>query len=297
MGSRESFADVWAYERFHALELLSRALPIEIGRRLAPLAGRASARWRRDLYAIVVENQARILGCSAADDRAKRSATEAFVRYARYWAETFRLPALPPADLLRRTEARGLERLDDALRGGRGCILVGAHFGNYDAGVAYLAARGHEIVAVVEDLRPPRLERLFARHRARLGVRSLPRRHGPSLRTQVLIRRVLAGNGIVGLLADRDLSGPGIEVEMFGAKRLVPAGPAALARATGADIVVGHTLSHGRGWRVELTTRLHPSPESDDVQSLTQTVATALQRSIELRPADWHLFERGWESA
>ncbi len=294
MGSRESFADVWAYQRFRALELLSRALPIGIGRRLSPIAGRASARWRRDLYAIVVENQARVLGCSTSDDRAKRSATEAFVRYARYWAETFRLPALPPAELMRRTEARGLERLDDALRGGRGCILVGAHFGSYDLGAAYLAARGHEVVAVVEDLRPRRLQRLFSRHRARLGVRSLPRRRGTGLRAE--IGRVLAANGIVGLLADRSLSGAGIEVEMFGAKRLVPDGPASLALATGAEIVVAHALSHGHGWRAEVTTRLRPSPESDDVRSLTQSVATALERTIEIRPSDWHLFERGWES-
>ena len=295
MGSRESVADAWAYQRFRALEVLSRALPLGIGRRLSPLAGRASAWWRRDLHAIVVENQARILGCSVTDGRAKRSATEAFARYARYWAETFRLPALPPAELVRRTEARGLERLDEALRGGRGCILVGAHFGNYDAGVASLAARGYEVVAVVEDLRPPRLERLFARHRARLGIRSLPRRRGTGLRTEIC--RVLAGNGIVGLLADRSLSGSGIEVEMFGAKRRVPAGPASLALATGAEIVVAHALSHGRGWRTEMTTRLRPSRESDDVRSLTQRVATALERTIELRPADWHLFERGWKSA
>ena len=59
----------------------------------------------------------------------------------------------------------------------------------------------------------------------------------------------LARNGVVALVADRDLTGRGVEVEMFGATRRVPAGPALLSISTGAPLVVVSVYETRDGWR------------------------------------------------
>ncbi len=47
------------------------------------------------------------------------------------------------------------------------------------------------------------------------------------------LKQLLSENWMIALVADRDLTGRGIEVEMFGATRRVPAGPALLSLTLG----------------------------------------------------------------
>ena len=47
----------------------------------------------------------------------------------------------------------------------------------------------------------------------------------------------MGGAGLLPLLADRDLTAKGLEVDLFGHKARVAAGPAALSVTTGAPLV------------------------------------------------------------
>jgi len=50
---------------------------------------------------------------------------------------------------------------------------------------------------------------------------------------------VLRRNEPIGIIADRDLTGSGIEVELFGARTKIPAGPALLSSQTGRRLRFG----------------------------------------------------------
>ena len=52
-----------------------------------------------------------------------------------------------------------------------------------------------------------------------------------------ILRERLRDGGVVCLLADRDLTASGVEVSFFGETARMPAGPAALALATGAALL------------------------------------------------------------
>ena len=66
------------------------------------------------------------------------------------------------------------------------------------------------------------------------------------------LKQRLSENWMVALVADRDLTGRGIEVEMFGATRRVPAGPALLSLSSGAPLVVCPVYTRDDGWEVRI---------------------------------------------
>ena len=58
-----------------------------------------------------------------------------------------------------------------------------------------------------------------------------------------ILLQTLRDGGVVGLLCDRDIQGNGVEVEFFGERVRIPAGPATLALRTGATLVAAACYS------------------------------------------------------
>jgi phosphatidylinositol dimannoside acyltransferase len=282
-----------AYWTYRSAEALGAATPDRLGRPLARILGDLGARMLPGVRMTVAANQARVLGVDPGSDLARVAAREAFELYARYWYDTFRVRAIEDDEVLRRTTANGLEHIDAALEDARGVICALPHTGNWDAAGRWLSILGYRIAAVAEVLRPPRLFELFLRHREELGMRIVPLAGG----TGRPLRRLLAENWIVALVADRDLTGRGIEVEMFGAPRRIPAGPALLALSSGAPLVPCALYTTPTGWHVEISPPVDAALTGDrraDATAITNAIACHFERVIAAHPADWHLFQPGW---
>lgn len=213
---------------------------------------------------------------------------DALRSYARYWREVFRLPGLSAERVEAGTQVRDSEHLLDALAAGRGVILALPHTGNWDHAGAWLVGRGVPFTTVAERLRPEQLYDRFVAFRESLGMEVLPLTGGrPPFDT--LVERLQAG-GTLCLLADRDLSARGVDVEFFGAATRMPAGPASLALRTGAALVPVTLAFRPDGWSI----RFHPQLPSTDVATMTQTMADAFARGIAEAPQDWHMLQRLW---
>ncbi len=282
----------WAYR---ALESVATRLPEPLGRRLFRTLGRIAHATLPGVRATVAANQARVLG-SPPGTRVVRAATrEAFELYARFWYDAFRIRALSPEEVLRRTRLEGLEHLEAALADGKGCIAAIPHMGNWDVAGAVIAASGLPIAAVAEVLKPPRLSELFVRHREELGMRIVPLAEGANVGQQVA--GLLSENWLIALVADRDLSGRGVEVEMFGATRRLPAGPGLLSITSGAALVVCSSHTTEDGWIVRIGPPLDVPRTGNtraDVAAVTREIAAAFERAISAMPPDWHLFQPAW---
>jgi phosphatidylinositol dimannoside acyltransferase len=294
----ETPKETLAYWGYRSLERVAMALPERIGRWAFAALGRTAYRSLPNLRATVGANQARVLGADPGDDRVALATREAFELYARYWFDAFRIRAMTKDEFNDRMRVVGREHVDRALEAGRGCICVLPHLGNWDAGGHWFGANGYRIAAVAEELRPRRLYELFTRHREQLGMRVIGLEKDAHVGTQ--LKQLLAANWMVALVADRDLSGRGIEVEMFGAPRRVPAGPALLSLTSGAPILPAPTATLDRGWEV----RFEPPLEIErtgslraDVAELSRLMAERFERAIAARPTDWHMFQPGWEDA
>ena len=214
-----------AFLAYRAGAELARVVPPPIGepttRGLARGLLRASSGRRR----VVEATLRRVTGGGLEGVALDRAVRTVFANYGRYWYELFRLPDLTADEVRGRFRIEGFHHIEVAAAEGRGVILALPHLGNYDWAGAWLALRGYPPVVVVEALEPPELFEWFRSTRTRLGMDVVPL--SPAAAAQV--SRALTAGRIVCLLADRDLSGTGVEVVFFGEPTTLPEGPALLA--------------------------------------------------------------------
>ncbi|MGC1210284.1 MAG: phosphatidylinositol mannoside acyltransferase, partial [Micromonospora sp.] len=218
--------------------------------------------------------------------------------YARYWMEAFRLPALSRREILAGFRLDGVEKLAADVESGRGAVVALPHAGNWDAAGAWVAATGWPITTVAERLKPEAVYERFLAFRQGLGMEILPTHGGERPAFDVLVDRLRAGT-VVPLLADRDLSARGIEVDFFGARTRMPAGPALLALRTGAPLYVASLWYEPDGARAAIHGPLElPDPASGPldvrVRMVTQRIADGLAAGIARHPEDWHMLQRMW---
>ncbi|AHH95818.1 phosphatidylinositol mannoside acyltransferase [Kutzneria viridogrisea] len=214
--------------------------------------------------------------------------------YARYWCETFRLPAMDPEAVHVGVEdnASGQEYLHAAMREGNGVVIALPHSGSYDVAGVWLLGHTGTLTVVAQRLRPEAVYQRFTKFRRSLGFEILPTSGGDRPPAEVLADRLRA-NRVVCLFADRDLTERGVPVTFFGETTKMPAGPAYLAATTGAALLPVGCWFTERGWGL----RVHPPIKVAGVEgigSATQALADVFAADIAAHPADWHMLQRLW---
>jgi KDO2-lipid IV(A) lauroyltransferase len=158
------------------------------------------------------------------------------------------------------------------------------------AGV-WLVWKHGTFTTVNERLKPESLYNRFIAFRESLGFEMLPLSGGERPPFDVLAER-LRDNRAVCLMADRDLTRAGVQVDFFGEPTRMPAGSAKLALETGADLIPVHCWYTAHGWEFSVSEPLDTS--SGDVPVITQLLADRFARNIAAHPADWHMMQPQW---
>ena len=217
--------------------------------------------------------------------------------YARYYLETFRLQVIPTERIL--DEMHNDSPNVDAHHGvpeerPRRHLRAAAH-GRLRAGGPLGDPRqgAGSFTTVAERLKPESVFERFLKFREGLGMEVLPTTGGPHP-FGVMAQRLRAGK-LVCLVADRDLSDTGVEVDFFGEKALLPAGPAALAVQTGAALMpVSCWFVGDDEWGAYIHDEI-PVPADGDrkekVAVMTQQLATVFEQGIREHPEDWHMLQ------
>jgi KDO2-lipid IV(A) lauroyltransferase len=236
------------------------------------------------------KNLARVIGTTPerVPDKLIRAS---LASYARYWREAFRLPSMDHAALGKRLSVQDIELVWAALEEGRGAVLALPHSGNWDMAGVWLVQNHGTFTTVAERLKPESLYNRFLAYRESLGFEVVPTTGGERPPFEVLCDR-LNDNGIVCLMADRDLTRSGVQVDFFGEPSRLPAGPAKLALSTGAALFPAHCWYDGDGWGIRVYPELDVS--SRDVTVITQALADRFARNIAAHPADWHMMQPQW---
>jgi phosphatidylinositol dimannoside acyltransferase len=260
----------------------------------ADIALRRQPRGVRQLRA----NLRRVVGPDVSDVERDELLAAAMRSYCRYWMETFRLPAMDHDALNARVDALtiGAEHIDAAVAAGRGLIVALPHMGNWDVGALWLVRHGVPFTTVAERLKPESLFDRFVDYRESLGMEVLALTGGARPPVDELRDR-LQGGGCVALVADRDLSRSGVDVEFFGETARMPAGPTFLAATTGAALLpVGMWFTPDGGWgqHIGAPVALPEGRLRDRVTAGTQAVADAFAAQIAAHPSDWHMLQRLW---
>jgi phosphatidylinositol dimannoside acyltransferase len=261
----------------------------------------ADIAWRRQGHAVQVleGNLLRVIGKDA-DSRELRKLSRKVLRsYARYYLEAFRLQTIPKDRLL----ASGMhfegtdnfKRTLEYLNSGRGVIYALPHMGNFEQGGAWLIANGAgSFTTVAERLKPEPMYERWLKFRQALGFEVVPTTGG-ARPFGVLAQRLRAAK-LVCIVADRDLSATGIEVNFFGEKALIAAGPAMLAVRTGAVLMPASCWFVGdTEWGACVHGEI-PVPEqgnsTEKVAMMMQQLATVFEQAIREHPENWHMLQR-----
>lgn len=217
---------------------------------------------------------------------------DAMRSYMRYWCDTFRFPDWSKERILSTVSVENEHLLMDAIAAKSGVIVSLPHAGNWDHAGAYFCAKGVELVTVAEHLKPEKLFQKFLSYRQSMGMEVLPL-DGRVLAT--LSQRLRQG-ALVALVADRDLSKSGIQVEFFGGSARMPAGPALLALKTDAPLITAFVTYTDSGIHIDFRQILIPvgNDQEQKVNEITQMCARNFENGIAKNPADWHMLQRIW---
>lgn len=249
------------------------------------LAYRASAGARE----AVRENLSIVAPAIGRGDR-ERLVRQTFVEQLRHYIEIFRLARLDHEMVRQAVVTDGWERFDAAVARGRGVILASGHIGPVSVCGQIIVANGHEVTLPIEK-ETGELARAINRARTRMGLRIV------ETDSALGIARVLKRGGILGLLADRAITGVGERVPFFGRPALLPSAHVALALRTGAVLMPAFAHRDGSILRAVFEPELELPRTGDrdaDVREGVRRWAGVLERHIRVAPEQWSVFEPVW---
>jgi phosphatidylinositol dimannoside acyltransferase len=213
--------------------------------------------------------------------------------YLRYWFDTFRLNKWSKSRIVETTFVVRENLLRDPIETKKGCIIALPHAGNWDHAAAYFCSTGIPITAVVERLKPEAIFKKFLAYRQSIGIEAISHREKT---IPILMERLNQGK-LVALVADRDMSRNGIEVNFLGGIAKMPAGPAILAIKSGSPLVTAYIryLDEGIEITFDETIQLPISgSEEEQIRIVTQSMADNFAKRIQDSTVDWHMLQRIW---
>ena len=213
--------------------------------------------------------------------------------YLRYWFDTFRLNKWSKSRIIETTFVVRENLLRDPIETKEGCIIALPHAGNWDHAAAYFCSAGIPITAVVEKLKPEAIFKKFLAYRQSIGIEAISHKEKT---IPILMERLNQGK-LVALVADRDMSRNGIEVNFLGGSAKMPPGPAVLAIKTGSPLVTAYIRYLNKGIEITFDETIKlpvTGSEEEQIVIVTQSMADNFAKRIKDSPVDWHMLQRIW---
>jgi KDO2-lipid IV(A) lauroyltransferase len=211
-------------------------------------------------------------------------------------AEFFDIPLLTKDNIGRLVDAEGLENCRQALEKGRGVLLFGAHFGNWELEAVAASLLIKPLVVIYRTLDSPLLDRLVLRVRSATGNTPLAKEN--AMRAML---RTLKNNGMLGILIDQNVAWyEGVFVDYFGRQACTTDGLALLARHTGAPVLPAYMarLPDGRyrlviGPEVEV---VNTGDREADIVTNTQRFTKVIEETVRNYPDQWLWLHKRWKT-
>jgi len=276
------------------LGLLS-LVPLKISLMIASFLGKLVFRLVPRYGKIAVDN----LDMVFSDNHEKniKTAENVFANLAKNGAEWIKLSVLDPKKFDKVvTEVEGLERLDEVLAQGRGAVVLGFHFGNWELLGFTLRMKGYPGALIARRIYFHKYDKFVNRLRQRFDARVIYREETP----KKMLRELKSG-GVLGVLADQDIdSVDGVFVDFFGKSAYTPQAPVKIAMAAKTKIVpifvvrkkdnthklvVEEAIDVTSGGRTE-----------EEVKRYTQMWTSLLEKYVRKYPEQWVWLHRRWKT-
>jgi phosphatidylinositol dimannoside acyltransferase len=263
-------------------------LPEPVVRVLAAVAARVVVS-RQGVHVQRLRENLTVLSGHPADAALLRAGIASYVRT--FW-EVLALPRWSPQDVLDRVDLVNGPVVHEAFST-TGAVIALPHSGNWDLAGAWACLSDMPVTSVAEQLGADEFAAFLA-FREGLGMEILSHR-APGL-VDTLVEHVHRGR-LVCLMADRNFSGRGVEVDFAGRRVTMPAGPAEVARRSGAALIPtvahygGEPLRRGARMRLVLGPVVPAQPGDDGLAAMVQACADFFTAVLSDHAEDWHLLQ------
>jgi phosphatidylinositol dimannoside acyltransferase len=211
-----------------------------------------------------------------------------------HWVVTYAEAALGPrysgpelkARFVASDPAASSEAISARPPGEVGLIHMAMHFGSVDLSALYGSRVGAlPVTGPMEFVESPFARAYFDHVRFELGVTIVPVRDA----AEHLIAALQRGEA-VGVVADRNIVGSGVKVDLFGAPVRLPIGPAVLSVQTGAPIYLQAIERTAPGEWLGHTVPIRSRPGATRrgaTRSIIEQQARAFERIVARAPEQW----------
>lgn len=219
----------------------------------------------------------------------------AYQNFGKSMVEYSLFPSWDKERIEKMVEFEGTKHFDDALRGGKGAVLVAGHFGSWELMGAATSQKGYPVDFLVGEQHNHLVNDLMNHYRRSMGIGII--KMGAATKG---IIKALKNNRFVAMLSDQDAGSDGTVVEFFGRPASTPKGPAAFALKMNVPLILAFIVRENRKrQRIIIEKPLYGEKSSDkeeDIRKLTQAYTTILENYIRKYPDHWFWPHRRWKS-
>ena len=242
---------------------------------------------------VVLSNLTAAFGEEKDRDEINKIALGVYRQFAQSMVEILFFPKMDKARLEKLVKFENLDILKEPFTKGKGAILVGSHFCNWELMAAATAAH-YPVTLVVGQQRNSLVDDLLNSYRLMMGVKIVPLKL--SLRG---VAKALKNNEFVALVSDQDAHEDGVFVDFFGRPASTPKGAAVFALRFGCPLIMGHIFRDGAGFRVVFD--IVPKPqdsgdEQENIRSYTAAYTKILENYIRKYPDHWFWMHKRWKT-
>jgi lauroyl/myristoyl acyltransferase len=219
------------------------------------------------------------------------------VNYGYYLVDLFRFEVREKDIAKMKKVSQGQEHIEEAMKQGKGAILLTAHIGNWELGGLLASGLGYPLNMVYYPDNSEKLDRSRTFRRLAKGVKEI--RLDPGKLSPLDMMRALGRNELVAMKGDRLFRDSGVKVPFFGAPARFPKGPVLLAMMTGAPIIPSFILLDKRSkYRVIAEAPIYAKRTGDRDKDLADNllpVVAVFEKYIRENYEQWYCFSRFWD--
>lgn len=222
---------------------------------------------------------------------------EVFRNFGKYLVDYFSMALkLDEHFIEENVKIKNLEVLDEVLKKDKGGILLTAHIGNWELGAMVMSHLGYPLVAIALPHKERPVNELFNQQRERQGM--------TIIQTSNAIRRSLEAlkeNKFIAVVADRDFTANGLELDFLGRVALIPKGAAIFTIKTGAPIIPTFMIREPDDtFTLTIHEPIYPQKitstdvDQDILLSTMKNYITIIEEKIRKYPTQWLMFRKFW---
>ncbi|NQU63340.1 MAG: lysophospholipid acyltransferase family protein [SAR324 cluster bacterium] len=228
----------------------------------------------------------------------KRLSQRTYQNYGIVLLELLLLKYIPLGNLSNYIKIEGLDILASAIAEGKGVVLAGNHFGNWELLSAAISTLGSPIHIYAGKQRNGLFDGALNRIRHRFGTITISKTKTATMAT-IEMMKVLKNAQVLALAGDLNVPHNTLFVDFFGKQAVIGRGLASLALSREAPLLFAWCVRTGPLKHAGHLCRVQYTPTGDkeaDLRTISQSLTRILEQKIRENPDQYFWFNKRWKT-